>query len=106
MEEKGLPKKCEIMGHEIELSKIKNPHIRRAINIRGGFLFSEQRDHSDHKEHKKSSRHSDCMVGKDYSERSGHSDYQSKGSPRHLDKTSHEDYAQHNDSSYDPTDLN
>ncbi|MBT6955972.1 hypothetical protein HN997_01630, partial [archaeon] len=28
-----------IMGHEIDPSKIKNPHIRRAIKQRGGFLF-------------------------------------------------------------------
>jgi len=31
--------KYEIMGHEIDPSQIENPHIRRSIMKRGGFLF-------------------------------------------------------------------
>ncbi|MBT3578164.1 hypothetical protein HN630_03185 [archaeon] len=47
--EKRLPDKCEIMGHQISLTDIENPHIRRAIKQRGGFLFKykEVEDYDD-----------------------------------------------------------
>ena len=49
-------KKCSIMGHKIELDKIENPHIRKAIHSRAGFLFFKKNDdsrpgHTDQKRH-------------------------------------------------------
>ncbi|MBT3397956.1 hypothetical protein HOA55_05130 [archaeon] len=37
------------MGHQISLTDIENPHIRRAIKQRGGFLFKykEVEDYDD-----------------------------------------------------------
>jgi len=39
METTKMPKTHEIMGHQIQLDKIENPHIKRSIHSRKGVLF-------------------------------------------------------------------
>ena len=60
MEKGNLLKKCKIMGHEVELENIENPHIRNAIKKSSGFLFN----HSDYSD---GSYSEDCS-GEDYSD--------------------------------------
>jgi hypothetical protein len=46
---KNLPEICEIMGHQVELRNIDNPHLRKAITRRADFLFryNEAEDYDD-----------------------------------------------------------
>ena len=83
----------------IDLSKIKNQIVRRALQLRRrDFMF--YRDHEEiynddyaknHSEHK---YHSDQNLYGDYNERSGHNDCSTqrrKINERHMDSTKHWD---------------
>ena len=97
----STPEEIEIMGHLIDPSDIKNPHIRRALREnKNSFLFSKKRkkDHTDHNLHEDT--HTDRYG--DHTESSSHTDkFVSKRENRHKDYTdSHTDktYDDYNDS--------
>lgn len=52
MEKEEESDECEIMGHEVNIENIENPHIRKAIEKRNSFLFnySEHEDYQDYQE--------------------------------------------------------
>jgi hypothetical protein len=81
-DQKDLPSKCEIMGHEIDPSKITNPHLRRAIMQEAGFLFGYSESSQ---ESEKGSKHTD-RVGHD-DEVVGHG----MNPNRHVDRKYHTD---------------
>ena len=56
-----LEGEVEILGHVIELRKIKNPHLLRAIKERANAFLFNYGDHTDHSE-----THSDYAVYDDY----------------------------------------
>lgn len=101
MKKEILSKECEIMGHKIKLENIKNPHIKKAIKNRAGFLFnygdsSSGKGHTDYTE--RINEHSE------YSERSTHTDCNKSRTYRpsrtiHTDKTysDHSEYSEHNE---------
>jgi len=64
MQEKKFEGKCEILGHKIDLERILNPHIRRAIKERNDEFMFNYGDHTD----KIVSERDNRRVHQDYSE--------------------------------------
>jgi hypothetical protein len=91
---KTTPRFCEILGHKIDLEKIRNPRIRNVIRERHDeFIFSYGDAKASYEDSTSYHYHTDNVSYPDYSERSSHSD-ESKGKSgyrEHIDRTTHSD---------------